>query len=233
MNNFMKMKDLEAQTGVSREAIHFYLREGLLPEPDRPKRNVAYYSDEHVMRIKAIKQLQQDKALPLGEIKKLLAKFDYNSYAAGDDLAKFEIVMRMQLNGEVPADDEEINEVADRLDMRVADIRAMGELGVIEITEEGDKSTIDFRDVAIIERLARLNELGMGFDADHVARFASFITKVAKLEVDDFLREFGNIPAGEASITAAEGIGLTNEIIARLRTQALIRTLKDVSTKDK
>ena len=33
----LKMKDLEAQTGVSREAIHFYLREGLLPEPQRLK----------------------------------------------------------------------------------------------------------------------------------------------------------------------------------------------------
>jgi DNA-binding transcriptional MerR regulator len=65
----LKMKDLEARTGLTRQAIHFYLREGLLPEPERPKRNVAHYSEEHVDRIKLIKRLQEEKFLPLGVIK--------------------------------------------------------------------------------------------------------------------------------------------------------------------
>ena len=38
----LKMKDLERTTGVGREAIRFYIREGLLPEPERPSRNVAW-----------------------------------------------------------------------------------------------------------------------------------------------------------------------------------------------
>ena len=79
----LKMKDLEAETGVSREAIHFYLREGLLPEPNRPKRNVAHYSNEHVVRIRAIKQLQQDRALSLGAIKQILSEFENYSCKAG------------------------------------------------------------------------------------------------------------------------------------------------------
>ena len=44
----LKMRDLERETGVGREAIRFYLREGLLPEPTRPARNVAHYTQEHV-----------------------------------------------------------------------------------------------------------------------------------------------------------------------------------------
>ena len=56
----LKMKDLETRTDVSREAIHFYLREGLLPEPERPKRNVAHYNEGHVARIKLIKRLQEE-----------------------------------------------------------------------------------------------------------------------------------------------------------------------------
>ena len=72
----LKMKDLEARTGLSRQAIHFYLREGLLPEPHRPKRNVAHYSEEHVARIKLIKRLQEEKFLPLGVIKNMLADAD-------------------------------------------------------------------------------------------------------------------------------------------------------------
>ena len=36
----LKMKDLEEVTGVGRETIRFYIRQGLLPEPDRPKKMV-------------------------------------------------------------------------------------------------------------------------------------------------------------------------------------------------
>ena len=39
----MRMRDLERATGVGRETIRFYIREGLLPEPERPGRNVAWY----------------------------------------------------------------------------------------------------------------------------------------------------------------------------------------------
>ena len=54
----MKMKELEAATGIGRETIRYYIREGLLPEPVRPKRNVATYGREHVKRLNLIRRLQ-------------------------------------------------------------------------------------------------------------------------------------------------------------------------------
>ncbi len=53
----LKMKDLERMNGVGRETIRYYIHEGLLPEPERPARNVAWYSEEFVERIDAIKEL--------------------------------------------------------------------------------------------------------------------------------------------------------------------------------
>ena len=47
----MKMQDLERATGVGRETIRFYIREGLLPQPERPNRNVAWYDESFVERI--------------------------------------------------------------------------------------------------------------------------------------------------------------------------------------
>ena len=38
----MKMKELETRTGVGREAIRFYIREGLLPDPEKPQRMWLY-----------------------------------------------------------------------------------------------------------------------------------------------------------------------------------------------
>ena len=77
------MRDLERATGVGREAIRFYIREGLLPEPARPRRNVAHYSDEHVVRIRAIKRLQEDERLPLSEIREVLVDGDASAIAEG------------------------------------------------------------------------------------------------------------------------------------------------------
>jgi len=54
----MRMRELEKASGVGRETIRYYIREGLLPEPSRASRNSAFYSDDHVARLKAIKRLQ-------------------------------------------------------------------------------------------------------------------------------------------------------------------------------
>jgi DNA-binding transcriptional MerR regulator len=67
------MRELERATGVGRETIRYYIREGLLPEPERPGRNVAWYDPSFVERITLIKELQQKRFLPLHVIKTILA----------------------------------------------------------------------------------------------------------------------------------------------------------------
>jgi DNA-binding transcriptional MerR regulator len=66
------MKELAEASGVSAGTIKHYLREGLLPEPVRTSRNMAYYPPEFVERIKLIKQLQEERYLPLKLIRTLL-----------------------------------------------------------------------------------------------------------------------------------------------------------------
>src|SRR6185312_2340728 len=68
----MKMRELEQRSGVGRETIRYYIRTGLLPEPTRPKPNVADYSDEHVRRLAVIKRLQAESYLPLSFIRQVL-----------------------------------------------------------------------------------------------------------------------------------------------------------------
>jgi DNA-binding transcriptional MerR regulator len=68
----MKMRELERRTGVNRETIRVYLRHGLLPEPQRPKHNVALYGEEHVRGILAVRRLQKDQRLPLRRIRRAI-----------------------------------------------------------------------------------------------------------------------------------------------------------------
>jgi DNA-binding transcriptional MerR regulator len=70
----LKIRDLVQHTGVSKETVHFYIREGLLPKPLKRGRNIAEYDDGFVERIRFIKELQDRHFLPLAVIKNILKK---------------------------------------------------------------------------------------------------------------------------------------------------------------
>jgi DNA-binding transcriptional MerR regulator len=71
-NGFLRMKELSEASGVPAPTIKHYLREGLLPEPVKTSRNMAYYPPEFVERIRLIKQLQEERFMPLRAIKSVL-----------------------------------------------------------------------------------------------------------------------------------------------------------------
>ena len=71
-NGLLKMRELAEASGVSAGTIKHYLREGLLPEPVKTSRNMAYYPPEFVDRIRLIKQLQEERFMPLKLIKSML-----------------------------------------------------------------------------------------------------------------------------------------------------------------
>lgn len=68
----MRMAELAARSGVPRETIHFYLREGLLPRPRKAGRTVAYYDEGHLERLRLVRRLREEKYLPIAVIRRLL-----------------------------------------------------------------------------------------------------------------------------------------------------------------
>ncbi|MEN8144408.1 MAG: MerR family transcriptional regulator [Gemmatimonadota bacterium] len=74
----MRMKELEERSGISRTAIHHYLREGLLPEPEKTAANAALYGEAHVERLALIRKLRSGHLGPhsLPTIKRILARID-------------------------------------------------------------------------------------------------------------------------------------------------------------
>ena len=68
----MKISKLVQRTRVSKETVHYYIREGLLPKPRKRGRNIADYDEGYVERIRLIKELQDRYFLPLAVIKNIL-----------------------------------------------------------------------------------------------------------------------------------------------------------------
>jgi len=66
-----RVDELAARCGVSVDTVRFYQTRGLLPPPDREGR-IAWYSDEHLERLRRIRDLKR-KGFTLGSIRRLLA----------------------------------------------------------------------------------------------------------------------------------------------------------------
>jgi len=75
----LTISTLERETGVPRATIHFYVREGLLPRPQKTAASRALYAEDHVILLRRIGELKQ-AGHSLKQIRRALA----------DDLAEAE-----------------------------------------------------------------------------------------------------------------------------------------------
>ena len=75
----MKICELVKKTGVPKETIHFYIREGLLRKPRKSGVNIADYHAGYVEQIQLIKDLRDNYYLPIPEIKKIIKNFKKQS----------------------------------------------------------------------------------------------------------------------------------------------------------
>jgi len=75
----LKMKDLVRLSDTPKSTILYYIKEGLLPEPEKPKPNVHIYNESFVEKIKFIKYLQHHFNASIEQIKELMSREDFDS----------------------------------------------------------------------------------------------------------------------------------------------------------
>lgn len=75
----IKMAELTKLSETSKSTILYYVKEGLLPEPKKPKPNVHLYSDSCIPILKFIQYLQDHLHYSITEIKSIIAdnKIDF------------------------------------------------------------------------------------------------------------------------------------------------------------
>lgn len=86
MADVFTISGLERATGVSRSTIHFYVREGLLPQPQKTAASRALYGEEHVRLLRRISELKKD-GLSLADIRVALETELAEAGQNGKDLA--------------------------------------------------------------------------------------------------------------------------------------------------
>lgn len=219
----MRMRDLEKASGVGRETIRYYIREGLLPEPDKASRNSARYSEIHVARLKAIKRLQEERFLPLAVIRTLLEADDGDRWLLPEAFPMLDALLAQRLDDAGPAR-VAIADLAlpDHGHDHLADLS-------IDVAEDG---TISARDAAILRTVQRLDDIGfkseLGFDGGQMRLYNVLIDWLTAQELRHFLEHTaGHVGEAKALEMAEQGIALINELLGQLRTRALLRKLAE------
>ncbi len=221
----MRMRDLEKASGVGRETIRYYIREGLLPEPQRVGRNSAFYSDDHVSRLKAIKRLQEERFLPLAVIRNLLDAEDGERWLAAEAFPMLDSLLAARLG---PGGEKvSFADTIAQLGIAAEEIEQDLALGLVSVDGEG---RITARDAAILRLVQELSDIGftreMGFVGGHMRLYLDFIEWVTTQELGIFFeRTVGQVGEAKALEMAERGVSLVNELLSLLRTRALLRKL--------
>jgi DNA-binding transcriptional MerR regulator len=224
-NGLLKMKELAEASGVSAGTIKHYLREGLLGDGDevvKTSRNMAYYPPEFVERIKLIKQLQEERFMPLAVIKSMLDEDPQRAQA----LVELEDrILERALAGE-------------RTRVTGAELRrrynipqeVLARLAELEVLTPGSRG-YGQRDVEIVEAISRFRAGGyderIGFTVYDTLRYKRALEELVKEEVQVLMdRLAGEMDPDRAVELIAAGTEPLNELIAALHQKSLVAELR-------
>jgi DNA-binding transcriptional MerR regulator len=210
----MRMAELAARSGVARETIHFYLREGLLPRPEKGGRTVAYYGEEHLERIRLIRRLREEKYLPIAVIRRLL-----ESPAAERDVDVLAEVLHI-----IPPDDDAARPPSPEA---LAAAEARGLLGPGRTGDRGDPA--ERRVLRVIEDAVRLDDAARRLtldDLDACARSLSALVGREAALFFDAMFESGDVGGSIGALR--EGRGPVARFIAAYRDLMLRRIVEEV-----
>ena len=166
----MRMRDLALAADLPRTTIHHYLREGLLPEPQRTAANASTYGPEHLERLQLLKALRGPELGPLSleEVRLVLALVDQGlSPAEAVELmalgrrARAEGTDEDGMGGTPGAGGLSLREVARRTGRDSRELRQLIDAGVLSSAEAGGSRGFDSVDLAAVASCGRLLDAGL------------------------------------------------------------------------
>jgi DNA-binding transcriptional MerR regulator len=218
----LKIGELAEASGVPVPTIKHYLREGLLPEPVKTSRNMAYYSPEFVERIKLIKRLQEERFMPLRAIKAVL---DEDPERATALVELEDRILERALAGERTRTGAA--EVRERYGIPKEVLDRLEELGVLSPNSRGYSPS----DIKIIEAIGRFRASGydeqIGFTVYDTLRYKTALEELVKQEVEMVMDRLAEeVPPERVVEMLTSGAQPLQDLIAALHTKLLVAELE-------
>jgi DNA-binding transcriptional MerR regulator len=219
----LRMKDLCELTGVPRQAIHFYIKEGLLPPGRKTGRNMAFYGPEHVERIKLIRQLQHERFLPLKAIRAMLEREDEEF---SPEQRRLLADVRSRLGGflggtsDTPETPVEALPLLARAGLDRQDLEDLEHAGLLHAREEvPGRPLIAASDAWVVELWGELRAAGMsrayGFTAMDLAPVQGAVAAIFEHETRVLAARVAHLPPDEVARIVERSLPLVNTLLAR------------------
>jgi DNA-binding transcriptional MerR regulator len=220
--DLLRMGELAEASGVPAPTIKHYLREGLLPEPVKTSRNMAYYPPEFVDRIKLIKQLQEERFMPLRAIKSVL---DEDPDRARALVELEDRILDRALAGERTR--TSAAQARERYGVPKEVLDRLEELEVLSPNSRGYSPS----DVKIIEAISRFRAGGydeeIGFTVYDTLRYKSALEDLVREEVGMVMERLaGEVPPERVAEMLETGAQPLQDLIAALHTKLMVAELE-------
>ena len=222
----LKISELAQRSGVSSGTIKHYLREGLLGSDDdvlRTSRNMAYYPEAFVDRVRLIKRLQEHRFMPLRVIREVMA--DDPERAARLIELEDRILERAAEAGESPRVSR--STVRSTYDLPGNVLARLQELEILTPDARG----YDRDDVAIIEAISRFRASGyeeaIGFTVYDTLRYREALAPLVEEEVRVLLRRLvERVDVDRAVQIISSGAEPLRELIGAMHSKLLLAEVR-------
>lgn len=216
-----RMRDLCERTGLPRQAIHFYLQQGLLPAPHKAGRNMAYYGDEHLERLQLIRRLQQERFLPLKAIRALLEGRDDVFSAEQQKTLRGVRAMLPAPLWQRATDRLDAQAELQRLGLPDDELRGLIEAGLLATqTDEAGRECIARDDLWLLELRAAMQAQGftreLGFTSRDIAIYDEAVTAMLARETQLMATRLAHLPPERIAEMLERGLPVVHELITRL-----------------
>jgi DNA-binding transcriptional MerR regulator len=197
----MRIGELVKQTGVPKETIHYYIREGLLRKPRQSGQRIPDYTAAHVHRVLLIKELRDSFFLPIPQIKKILKQTRGQSpsdQAVSDFHNKYFRPLDRLLNTEVVGREA----FCEATGLGPKWLGIMETWGIIASREKKGQPVYSRDDLIIGRLMVDMDRLGFGpkdgYDPRELKRIADFIRRfVASSHRDYYQRNLERLSAAD------------------------------------
>jgi DNA-binding transcriptional MerR regulator len=218
----LRIGELAEASDVPVPTIKHYLREGLLPEPVKTSRNMSWYPPEFVDRIRLIKQLQEERFMPLKAIKSVL---DEDPERARALVELEDRILDRALAGERSR--VSAGEVRESYGVPKEVLDRLAELGILSPNSRGYTPS----DVKIIEAIGRFRAGGydeqIGFTVYDTVRYKNALEELVKQEVEMVMDRLAEeVPPERVVEMLQTGAQPLQDLIAALHTKLLVAELE-------
>ncbi len=224
-DGLLKMSELADASGVSAGTIKHYLREGLLGQGEevvRTSRNMAYYPPEFVQRIRLIKQLQEERFMPLRAIRRVLDEDPERARAL------VELEDRI-LDRALAGDERRLSaaQLSRRYQVPREALDRMVQIGLLSPNSRGFSP----RDVQVVEAIGRFRAGGydeqIGFTVYDTLRYKRAMESLVAEEVAVVLERLAGELEPDAVVDLLEaGLEPLRDFIAALHSKLLVEELQ-------